>query len=96
MEIRHAEAFGHDLHGLLGAADLRAVFEQQLTGFGDQLQHPLGFVQLGRPFVTSSQRISRFYHVFLCFPLLVFRVLDAMLFQPRMAACTWAKGSSVA
>ena len=60
MEIRHAEAFGHDLHGLLGAADLRAVFEHELPGLGDQFQHSLGFVHsafppLARRFSAANQ-----------------------------------------
>ena len=38
MEVPHAEAGGHDLHGLLCAEHLAAVFQQRLARVHDQLQ----------------------------------------------------------
>jgi hypothetical protein len=38
MEVPHAEAGGHDLHGLLRAEHLAAVFQQRLARVHDQLQ----------------------------------------------------------
>ena len=38
MEVPHAEAGGHDLHGLLRAEHLAAVFQQRLACVHDQLQ----------------------------------------------------------
>ena len=41
VEVPHTEAGGHDLHGLLRAEHLAAVFQQRLARVHDQLQRPV-------------------------------------------------------